>query len=101
VDKLRHYRDPFELAVQGEREASLPHHGWLALAHDRACEAELAHVIDADHAGVLPDLSRLRGHFRPDRTAIPDVAVELVPLTAHDELAAVRTPNTVLDGGVA
>jgi hypothetical protein len=57
-------------------------------------------IADLD-AGVLPDLSCLRGHFRPDRAAIPDVAVELVPLTAYDELAAVRTPNTVLDGGVA
>jgi len=76
--------------------------GLLALAHDRACEAELAHMIDADlDAGILPDLSRLRGHFRPDRAAIPEVAIELVPLTAYDELAAVRTPNTVLDGGVA
>ena len=58
-------------------------------------------MIDADlDAGVLPDLG-LSGRFRPDRTAIPDVAVELVPLTAYDELAVVQTPNTVLDGGVA
>jgi len=34
---------------------------------------------------------------------IPDVAVELVPLSAYDELAAVHAPKTgpVLDGGVA
>ena len=78
--------------------------GLLALAHDRACEAELAQAIDADlDAGVLPDLDRLRDRFKPDRTAIPDVAVELVPLAAYDELAAVRAPNAelVLDGGVA
>jgi hypothetical protein len=33
--------------------------GLPALAHDRACEAELAHAIDADlDAGCLPDLDR-------------------------------------------
>ena len=51
----------------------------------------------------LPDLDRLRDRFKPDRAAIPDVAVELVPLSAYDELAAVRAPKTelVLEGGVA
>ena len=34
--------------------------GLLALAHDRACEADLAQAIDADlDIGVLPDLDRL------------------------------------------
>ena len=78
--------------------------GLLALAHDRACELELAHAIDADlDAGVLPDLNRLRERFKPDRAAIPHVTVELVPLSAYDELAAVCARNTglVLDGGVA
>jgi hypothetical protein len=78
--------------------------GLLALAHDRACEAELAQTIDADlDAGDLPDLDRLYQRFTPDRTAIPNVAVELVPLSAYDELAAVRAPNTglVFEGGAA
>ncbi len=71
--------------------------GLLALAHDRACEAELAHAIDAGlDAGALPDLDRLCHRFKPDRAMIPDVAVELVPLSAYDELAAVRVPNTAL-----
>ena len=100
------YARAFEvlLASESEKQACRTMVGLLALAHDRACEAELAHAIDADlDAGVLPDLGRLRGRFRPDRAAIPDVAVELVPLTVYDELAAVRAPNTnrVLDGGVA
>ena len=67
-------------------------------------ELELAHAIDADlDAGVLPDLIGLRERFTPDQTAIPDVAVELVPLTTYDELAAVRVPHTdrVIAGGVA
>jgi len=41
--------------------------------------------------------------FKPDEAAIPHVAVELVPLSAYDELAAVRAPKTelALEGGVA
>lgn len=62
----------------------------LALAHERACEAELADVIAADlEAGRLPDLAALRARFRPSATPIPKVAVELVPLGAYDELAAI------------
>ncbi len=69
----------------------------LALAHERACEAELADVIVADlDAGRLPDLAALRARFRPDETPIPSVAVELVPLGAYDELATigVRAANS-------
>ncbi len=44
--------------------------GLLALAHDRACEAELADAIEAAlDAGELPQLDRLRERFKPDRTA--------------------------------
>ncbi len=78
--------------------------GLLALAHDRACEAELAAAIDADlDAGCLPDLNRLRERFTPDRAAIPHVAVELAPLSAYDELAAVHVPMTTArcEGGLA
>ena len=62
----------------------------LALAHERACEAELAEAIAADlDAGRLPDLAALRARFRPAETAIPNVAVELAPLRVYDELVAV------------
>jgi hypothetical protein len=62
----------------------------LALAHERACEAELAEAISADlDAGRLPDLAALCARFRPARTTIPNVAVELAPLHVYDELAAV------------
>jgi hypothetical protein len=102
----RAYARAFEelLASESEKQACRTMVGLLALAHERACEAELAQAIDADiDAGALPDLDRLRDRFKPDRAAIPNVAVELVPLAAYDELAAVRAPNTdlVLDGGVA
>jgi len=71
--------------------------GLLALAHDRACEAELAAAIDADlDAGALPDLDHLRERFTPDGIAIPDIAVALAPLSAYDELAAVLAPSTNL-----
>ena len=102
----RAYARAFEalLANESEKQACRTMVGLLALAHERACEAELAQAIDADlDAGGLPDLDRLRDRFAPDRAAIPDVAVELVPLSAYDELAAVRAPNIdlMLDGGVA
>jgi hypothetical protein len=60
----------------------------LALAHDRACEAELAAAIDVEiDAGRLPELGTFRERFLPDVASIPDVAVTLTPLTAYDELA--------------
>ncbi|TMJ65054.1 MAG: IS21 family transposase, partial [Alphaproteobacteria bacterium] len=102
----RSYARAFEalLAKESEKQACRTMVGLLALAHDRACEADLAHAIDADlDAGSLPDLACLRDRFKPDQAAIPHVAVELVPLSAYDELAAVRAPNAdlVIDGGVA
>jgi hypothetical protein len=102
----RAYARAFEvlLVKESEKQACRTMVGLLALAHDRACEADLAHAIDADlDAGSLPDLASLRDRFKPDQAAIPHVAVELVPLSAYDELAAVRAPNAdlVIDGGVA
>jgi hypothetical protein len=65
--------------------------GLLALAHDRACEGELAEAIDAElDAGKLPDLDILGRRFAPDPAAIPDITVELVPLHLYDELGTVR-----------
>jgi hypothetical protein len=102
----RAYARAFEalLAKESEKQACRIMVGLLALAHDRACEAELAHAIEADlDAGRLPTLDRLYQRFRPDRATIPDVAVRLAPLSAYDELAAVCQPaaEPVLDGGVA
>jgi hypothetical protein len=60
------------------------------LAHERACEAELADAIAADlNAGRLPDLAALRARFRPEEAPVPSVTVELVPLGAYDELAEI------------
>src|SRR3974390_3735046 len=68
----RAYARAFEalLAKESEKQACRTMVGLLALAHDRACEAELAHAIAADlDAGDLPDLDRLRDRFRPDQAA--------------------------------
>ena len=102
----RAYARAFEalLAKQSEKQTCRTMVGLLALAHDRACEAELADAIDADlDAGRLPDLDRLRERFTADRAAIPEVAVALVPLCAYDELATVGAPNTasLRDGGLS
>jgi hypothetical protein len=62
----------------------------LALAFERACEAELADAVAADlDAGRLPDPAALRLRFRPEATPIPQVAVELAPLAVYDQLARV------------
>ena len=58
----------------------------LALAHERACEAELAERLDADlDAGRLPDLKRLRALFSPEAAAVPAIVVSYAPLSAYEE----------------
>lgn len=50
----------------------------------------MADAIDADlDDGRLPDLDRLQEYFRPQARTVPAIAVDLVPLSAYDELAAV------------
>ena len=78
------------LAGAGEKPACRTMVGLLALAHDRACEAELADAIAAElDAGRLPDLDRLRERFAPDAASIPEVVVELASLSIYDELVSV------------
>jgi hypothetical protein len=92
------YARAFEalLAAQGEKNACCAAVALLALAHDRACEVELAEAIEADlNAGRLPDVARLQDRFKPDATAIPQVTVALTPLSAYDELAIVTQPDAL------
>ena len=89
----RPYRRAFEalMAGDGERQACRTIVGLLALAHDCACEVELAEAIDAElNAGRLPDLDTLGRRFAPRPTAIPDVTVEVASLHLYDELSTVQ-----------
>ncbi len=89
----RAYQRAFEalLAGDGEKRACRTMVGLLALAHDRACEGELAAAIEAElDAGRLPDLDLLGRRFTPDPAAVPDITVVLVPLHLYDELGTVR-----------
>jgi len=59
----------------------------LSLAHDRACEAELATLLTEQLAADrLPDLAALRTRFAPDPARLPEVPVELVPLSLYEAL---------------
>ena len=88
----RAYQRAFEalLAHDREKPACRTMVGLLALANERACEAELAEIIEAElDAGRRPDLDALHRRFAPDTAATPDITVELVPLYLCDELSAV------------
>jgi len=89
----RAYRGAFEalLAADSEKRACRTMVGLLALAHERACEAELAAALDAElEAGRLPDLDTLRRRFAPDPGTIPEIIVAPTPLRLYDELATVQ-----------
>ena len=78
------------LAAAGDRRACKTTVELLALAHDRACEAELADALAADmDAGRLPDLASLSAYFGPSPASVPLIDVVVVPLCAYDELVAI------------
>jgi hypothetical protein len=61
--------------------------GLLALAHDRACEAELATALDAIlDAGEVPDLTALQRRFVPTSVTVPDVTVTIPAAMDYDAL---------------
>ena len=77
------------LAGIGERPACRAMVGLLALAHERACEAELGALLQATlDDGVLPDLKALIERFRPKGMALPVVIVTLPSLAIYDQIAA-------------
>jgi hypothetical protein len=77
------------LAGLGERSACRAMVGLLALAHERACEAELALALQvALDDGKLPDLNALIERFRPNNAAVPVVVVTLPPLAVYNDIAA-------------
>ena len=78
------YRRTWEAltAAEAPRAACRVMVGLLELAHERACEAELAGVLeDLLDERQLPDLAALRRRFAPEASAVPTVAV-LLPLAA-------------------
>ncbi len=87
------YQRAFEalLTAEGEKRACRTLVALLALAHDRACEAELAQALEAElAAGRLPDLDGLSRRFAPDPATIPEITIAVVPLHLYDELGAVQ-----------
>ena len=57
------------------------------MAHERACEAELATLLEGDLAARRsPDIPSLRARFSPDPAALPEVVVELGELASYDSL---------------
>jgi len=85
------YKRAFEvlLARDGGRHACRTMVGLLQLAHERACDAELAGAIAAElDEGGLPDLAVMRRRFAPSAAVLPEITVTLASLAAYDELAS-------------
>ena len=75
------------IAAQPPRNACRLMVGLLALAHDRACEAELAVALDAIlDEGELPELAALQQRFMPSTASVPMVTVSLPAAIAYDAL---------------
>ena len=85
------YRRTFDALLEHleERAACRLMVGLLALAHERACEAELAVCLADDlEAKRLPDIDQLQSRFAPDPQSIPEVHVQLGSLRDYDALLA-------------
>lgn len=83
------YRRMFEFLCEQlpERAACKMMVELLSLAHDRSCEAALAGVLAADlEQRRLPDLRALLERFAPDPARLPEVSVQLAPLSSYDVL---------------
>ena len=86
----------------GDRDACKVTVELLMLAHEHACEADLADALDADlHAGRLPDVAALSDRFRSEEASIPSVAVDLVPLSTYDELVDITLTAANSNSGAA
>lgn len=87
----RAYRKAFDalLAEAGEKAACKTMVGLLALAHERACEAELAVAIEEElDSGRLPNLAALTQRFAPKDAAPPNIIVALPELAVYDAIAS-------------
>lgn len=85
-DAYRHMFAALRAALP-ERQACKTMVALLVLAHERACEAELAKILEADLAARrLPDLDHLRARFAPDPARMPNIHVQAVPLSDYHVL---------------
>jgi hypothetical protein len=83
------YRDMFDHLCErlSERGACQLMVELLSIAHERACEVQLAIVLSEDLAADrLPDLKELRTRFAPDPASLPEVCVQLTPLSFYEAL---------------
>ncbi len=86
-------RQAYRLTFERLREALAPRAACkvmvdlLRLAHERGCEAQLADVLTEDLAHRrLPDLDALWARFAPDPARLPEVCVQLAPLSDYEAL---------------
>ncbi len=91
------------IVARAPREACRTMVGLLALAHERACEVELAAALaESLDAGELPDLAALRARFEPARTSVaPVVTIALPSLAAYDALLGQLCQGVRAQGAVA
>lgn len=85
------YRRTFDLLVERlpGRQACRTMVELLGLAHERGCESELAGELTVClDSHRLPDMTILRARFAPDPAQMPNVVVQLAPLTAYECLIA-------------
>lgn len=97
------YRRTFDVLLGqiGERAACRRTVELLALAHERACEAELANELDRLlDTGALPELDVLRRRFGPDPSALPDIHVPLGSLQDYEVLLTASTTDTAAAAAV-
>ncbi len=83
------YRRSFEALIEAfpQRQACRIMVELLTLAHERACEAELANALQGElDAKRLPDMARLRARFTPDPASLPEINVPVVALEAYHAL---------------
>jgi hypothetical protein len=93
----RAFAKAFDVLLEevGEKSACRTMVGLLALAHERACEAELAIAIQAElDEGRPPNLAVLTERFAPKTASTPVVVVKLPALAIYDAI-------TILEGEAA
>ncbi len=75
------------VATQTPRQACRIMVGLLALAHERACEADLACELDLlAGRGAVPDLAALESRFAPAHGSVPEIIVTLPSPALYDAL---------------